>query len=802
MKFKLCLLLLLSYASVVLAQPTGNYYRYNDTSKRISRSVLRTTATEVCNNNIDDDNNGLTDDKDFACYFNGLTATTCKSNSVIWSVGGNSDLYWFDLSTGVQHVVGKTPIPLLDLTWAANGKLYGLGPFPPYIYEIDPNTAAVAPITNPPAGYVPGNSMTADAAGNLYLSCSSVTDPFLILRFNVTTGATCVVGNLSGRGIFAAGDLTFLNGMLYQSCSSTSLARINISSGDVTVQTFTGANASDFFGIVGMSDGYFYAARGTGIYQIDPVTLAVAANPVIQLSDRAMASFGLAAYNELCQAPACLGKTSIQAAGSPPYCNTMGVLLKGSVTYTNCNQNVNITGISWTTANNTIVPGNQVRALAPGKYYLNYTTTTETCNRMDSFTLQYPPNPPLAVDTSYQLPVGCNCNGSITVIAGCGSGNYQYNWSTGATTATINNVCPGTYNVKVTDVVSRNDTTVWIIIPAPPNGISGFYTITMGDHCNQGDGSLTISTILGGSAPYQYAINNQPFGRVPNFTSLPAGNYTATVKDAGNCALQQLVTIPALAAPQQLNYTKQDAYCGLLTGTITIASVKDGSPPYTFSVNNGPFTPQTTLANVLPGQGSITVKDNYGCTLNESFTIFQSEQLRIALSPKDTTICASQPVTFTATVLSNSAGVYYSWNQVYSNNNNVYTTSFLDNSKMIVEATDNTGCTAYDSATITAPYCDSIFARCVLFPNAFSPNNDGLNDTFGPHLGGCNLKSYQLSVYNRWGQLIFQTRDQSKRWNGGTNGQTPQTGTYIYTCAWQDAVGHYHNHKGAVVLVR
>jgi gliding motility-associated-like protein len=421
---------------------------------------------------------------------------------------------------------------------------------------------------------------------------------------------------------------------------------------------------------------------------------------------------------------------------------------------------------------------------------------------MDSFTVQYQPNTPLAVDTSYQLPIGCNCNGSITAIAGCGSGNYQYNWSTGATTATINNVCPGTYTVKVTDVVSRNDTTVRIFIPAPPNGINGYNTTAIGDHCNQGDGSISITNIQGGTSPFQYTINNQPFGGVPNFTRLPAGNYTVIVKDAVNCALQQPVTIPAVPAPKKLNYTKQDAYCGLLTGTITIESVKDGSPPFTFSLNNGPFNQQTTLANLLPGPGSITVKDNYGCTLNESFTIFQSASLQIALSPKDTTICASKDVTFTITLLSNSTGVKYNWNQVYSSNRNVYTTPFYDNSKMIVEAIDNTGCTAYDSATITAPYCDSVFAKCVLFPNAFSPNHDGLNDTFGPHLGGCDFKSYQLSVYNRWGQLIFQTRDQSKRWTGATNGQTPQTGTYIYTCAWQDVVGHFHNHKGAVVLVR
>jgi gliding motility-associated-like protein len=531
---------------------------------------------------------------------------------------------------------------------------------------------------------------------------------------------------------------------------------------------------------------------------VDPVTLVVNQNPVIRITNR-LDSYGLAAYNELCQAPVCLGKTNIQAAGNPPYCNTVGVLLKGNVTPVACG--VHITDISWTTNTGTLVPGDQIRALAPGKYYLNYKSNTAACNRMDSFTVQFTPNAPLTVDTSYQLPIGCNCNGSITAIAGCGSGNYQYSWNTGATTATINNVCPGTYTVKVTDAGAGKDTTVRIVIPSSPNGITAYNITAIGDHCNQGDGRIDIASIQGGTAPFQYAINNQPFVATPNFTPLRAGMYTITVKDAANCALQQQATIQPVPAPQKLSYTKQDAYCGLLTGTVTIDKVQDGSPPFSFALNNGPFNPPPTFTNLLPGPGTITVKDNYGCTLKEPFTIFQSEQLRIALSPKDTNICASQQVTFMATVLSNSTGVQYNWNGT-SSSNNVFTTPFYDHSKMILQATDNTGCTAFDSATITAPYCDSIFAKCVLFPNAFSPNNDGLNDSFGPHLGGCEMKSYQLSVYNRWGQLIFQTRDQSKKWTGATNGQTPQMGTYIFTCAWQDAVGHYHHHKGALVLIR
>src|SRR5689334_18892629 len=126
MKFKISLILFLSYAPVALSQPLDHNYKNYDTSNHIARSVLRTTGTEICNNNIDDDNNGLVDDQDFACYFNGLTTTNCKSNSIIWSVSGNRDLYWFNLNTGTTHVVGQLPLPFLDITWASNGKLYGI----------------------------------------------------------------------------------------------------------------------------------------------------------------------------------------------------------------------------------------------------------------------------------------------------------------------------------------------------------------------------------------------------------------------------------------------------------------------------------------------------------------------------------------------------------------------------------------------------------------------------------------------------------------------------------------------------
>lgn len=607
------------------------------------------------------------------------------------------------------------------------------------------------------------------------------------------------MADLTTYKVIPAGDLTFLNGMLYLTCTNNQIAKINLNTYEITTQNFTGTTPADYYGLTSMADGYLYIARDKYIFRVDPATMIVNSNPVITLSNSSLASFGLAAYSELCQAPVCLVKTSIVPAGSPPYCIDLGVQLQGNASV-HCDEQ--ITNMSWTTADGITVPGDQVKAVTPGKYYLNVKTNTATCNRQDSFTLQYSVNAPLKLDTSYLLPNGCSCTGTMRVKVGCGSGNFKYEWSNGATTATVNNVCPGSYTVKVTDLSLGGTATADFTIPQPSNTIHKYDVQAIGDHCNKSDGVIIITNIQGGTPPFQYAIDNQPFISNANFASLAAGAYSVTVKDNTGCTLQNQTVVPALTAPQALYYTKKDAYCGLQTGTITIDSVKSGTSPFTFSVDNGPFNSQHALTDLLPGPGAITVKDNYGCTLRVPFTIYQSEPLRIAISPKDTSLCASLKVTFTATLLSNSEDVQYTWNQQPTNFINVFTTPVYEDSKMVVQATDKTGCIATDTAAITAPYCDSLFAKCVLFPNAFSPNSDGLNDTFGAHLGNCELKSFAMSVYNRWGQLIFQTRDQYERWTGATNGSTPQTGTYIFTCVWEDMAGHIHRHKGAVVLIR
>ena len=84
----------------------------------------------------------------------------------------------------------------------------------------------------------------------------------------------------------------------------------------------------------------------------------------------------------------------------------------------------------------------------------------------------------------------------------------------------------------------------------------------------------------------------------------------------------------------------------------------------------------------------------------------------------------------------------------------------------------------------------------ILVPNAFSPNNDGKNDVWRiPALNA--VKTFDVRIYNRYGQMIFQTRDNNKGWDGKFNGVDQPMGSYVYVVNVDNRVL-----KGTVTIVR
>ncbi|MCU0448388.1 MAG: gliding motility-associated C-terminal domain-containing protein [Bernardetiaceae bacterium] len=92
-----------------------------------------------------------------------------------------------------------------------------------------------------------------------------------------------------------------------------------------------------------------------------------------------------------------------------------------------------------------------------------------------------------------------------------------------------------------------------------------------------------------------------------------------------------------------------------------------------------------------------------------------------------------------------------------------------------------------------------LFARFIL-PNAFSPNADGLNDTFG--VRGQFITSFRIQIFNRWGELIYFSEDLNARWNGEFNGKMVPAGEYAYVITGQDTQGRAITNKGILTVVK
>ncbi len=88
----------------------------------------------------------------------------------------------------------------------------------------------------------------------------------------------------------------------------------------------------------------------------------------------------------------------------------------------------------------------------------------------------------------------------------------------------------------------------------------------------------------------------------------------------------------------------------------------------------------------------------------------------------------------------------------------------------------------------------------LFLPDAFSPNSDGINDTFKP--SGSFYDNFQMIIYNRWGQSIFQTTDPGTGWDGAINGDRAPQGPYVYKVIIRDNTGKDFVKKGTVMLLR
>jgi gliding motility-associated-like protein len=128
----------------------------------------------------------------------------------------------------------------------------------------------------------------------------------------------------------------------------------------------------------------------------------------------------------------------------------------------------------------------------------------------------------------------------------------------------------------------------------------------------------------------------------------------------------------------------------------------------------------------------------------------------------------------------------------------VYRVATADESypvRLIVRDEHNCLDTAYRQVKV-------LYTCYIAVATAFTPNNDGINDYLYP-VNAHKAKNLRFKVYNRFGQLVFETTDFMRKWDGSFNGIKQQTGTYVWTLQYTNIdTGQPFALKGTTVLIR
>lgn len=178
------------------------------------------------------------------------------------------------------------------------------------------------------------------------------------------------------------------------------------------------------------------------------------------------------------------------------------------------------------------------------------------------------------------------------------------------------------------------------------------------------------------------------------------------------------------------------------------------------------------------------------CQISEPVLVKRS-MLQQVKFPSDTVSCNGD----TLKIGKRLPGVVYKWNGLQDT-----IVRLTQSGNYTITASDDLGCTK--DFTVKTEFKDCIGCK-IFVPNAFTPNDDGLNDVLKTH-SSCPIEDYQLQIFNRWGQKVFETKNLSKGWDGNFNGKRQPNGVYIYFVRYKNSVGekNYKLAKGTVVIIR
>jgi gliding motility-associated-like protein len=193
----------------------------------------------------------------------------------------------------------------------------------------------------------------------------------------------------------------------------------------------------------------------------------------------------------------------------------------------------------------------------------------------------------------------------------------------------------------------------------------------------------------------------------------------------------------------------------------------------------------------------VSAEDIYGCDQYDSVLVDVFPVTpEVTIAPADTTVCPGKEVQLVA-----HHGDVFSWSPTQylscTDCAEPLVQDPLESVTYVVVALDSNGCTAgSDTVKVT------VSNQCIFLeiPTAFSPNGDGKNDSFRAISQG--VTSYEMKIFNRWGEMVFSTNVAGEGWDGMVANKPQPIGVYIYTLQATLNDGTIIDKKGNVTLIR
>lgn len=406
------------------------------------------------------------------------------------------------------------------------------------------------------------------------------------------------------------------------------------------------------------------------------------------------------------------------------------------------------------------------------------------------------------VGTSTPILCAAETNGTASVIATGGTGNYEYLWNDIQATkqSTAQNLVAGEYEVLVIDdlgceasrKVVVTDNSIAVNLSLEKTDISCFGKLDGQINSNIADNLTNLR--------YQWSSGQTS----PNLSNIAAADYELTITDANNC--EHTAAIAILEPEELFVETMLDPIScpGDNDGVFRILPM-GGTAPYSFSVDGNRYSPSSEFSNLRPGSYEPAIRDANNCVVPIApFELEEALPLSVAL--KNLKLKENEPAEISPVVKNGKGEITYIWT-----GNDLTDLSCVDCPSPTITPTNPQ---LYNLQVIDEVGCEADVRfrvlveknRKIYVPTGFSPNFDGINDRLTVHgVEGTEILSFK--VFDRWGELVFSgepftVNDESAGWDGNFRGKPMTTSVFAWIVEARFSDGTVKMEKGNSTLIR